>query len=52
MKGELLIWDVRDSQILGTIDIDRDIQGGRASHELVSAQNNTNKKHFTTLCYS
>lgn len=25
LKGELLIWDIREGQILGTIDVDRDI---------------------------
>ena len=40
MKGEVILWDTRDANIVGTIDVDRDIQGGRSSEEMVSAQRN------------
>ncbi|KAM3138460.1 hypothetical protein pb186bvf_009374 [Paramecium bursaria] len=52
MKGEIVIWDIKDSQIIFTMDVSKDIQGGRITGEMVSAQKNQNTKFFNCLEYS
>lgn len=40
MSGEVVIWDVKDVQILFTFDVNRDIQGGRSSKDSFGATKN------------
>ncbi|TMW63776.1 hypothetical protein Poli38472_002717 [Pythium oligandrum] len=52
LNGHLNIWEVKDGELLSTIDGMRDIAGGRKSTDKITAQNNTISKHFTSVCYS
>lgn len=52
MSGEVVIWDVKDVQILFTFDVNRDIQGGRSSKDSFGATKNQNLKYLNSLEYS
>lgn len=50
IRGEIYIWEVEDSQLVGIIDAE--IQGGRSYFSKISAENDTNTKYLKTLTYS
>jgi hypothetical protein len=37
MGGELIVWDIKDTLILFSFDVHRDVQGGRISKETLAA---------------
>jgi len=52
LNGNLNLWNIKDGELVGTIDGQRDISGGRKSTDRISAHKNTMSKHFTSVCYS
>lgn len=52
MKGEIYLWDPEEGQIRGVIDCRRDLVGGRAETDKISAKNAAMNKFFKTICYS
>jgi periodic tryptophan protein 2 len=52
LNGNLNVWNVKDGELLGTIDGQRDVAGGRRKDDLITAKNNSISKHFTSVCYS
>ncbi|KAJ0397462.1 hypothetical protein ATCC90586_000251 [Pythium insidiosum] len=52
LNGTLNLWDIKEGELVATIDGARDIAGGRKSTDKISAKNNAISKHFTSVCYS
>lgn len=52
LDGQIVLWSVSDAKQLGTIEGRKDISGGRHQSDRMTAENNTNSQHFTTLCYN
>ncbi|RHY31289.1 hypothetical protein DYB32_003624 [Aphanomyces invadans] len=52
LNGHLNLWTVADGELVGEIDGQKDVAGGRHSSDAMSAANNTRSKHFTSVCYS
>jgi periodic tryptophan protein 2 len=51
-NGLLYVWDVENGSQLCTIEGKNDISGGRLTTDVVTADNSSRSKHFTTLSYS
>ncbi|DAZ99051.1 TPA: hypothetical protein N0F65_010937, partial [Lagenidium giganteum] len=52
LNGNLNVWEVKDGELVATIDGARDIAGGRKNADKISAKSNSMSKHFTSVCYS
>lgn len=52
LKGQVVFWDVNLGKQVGSIEGIKDISGGRQSHEIITAENSTKSKHFTSVCYT
>lgn len=50
IRGEIYIWAIEDSQLVGIIDAE--VKGGRSYFSKISADNDTNTKYLKTLAYS
>ena len=52
LAGLLCFWNLASGNQEGTIEGKRDIAGGRKAKDLISAQNSSASKHFTSVVYS
>lgn len=52
LDGNIMFWDVREGQVEGYIEGRRDIAGGRKATDLITKDNMSGTKHFSSLCYS
>lgn len=52
IDGNIALWDVQRGVQLSSLDIRRDLQGGRHSDDARSASNTLNRQHATSLCYT
>merc|ERR1719272_731899 len=52
LAGMLNFWNLASGNLTSTIEGRRDIAGGRKSSDLISAENSTSNKHFSSVCYS
>lgn len=50
IKGEIYIWELETSNLIGIIEAE--VKGGRSYFSKVSADNDTNTKHLKTIAYS
>merc|ERR1712166_839210 len=48
----LCFWNLASGNLESQIEGRRDIAGGRKSADLISAENSTANKHFSSVCYS
>jgi periodic tryptophan protein 2 len=51
-NGLIYVWDVENGTQLCTIEGRHDISGGRLTTDVVTADNSSRSKHFTTVAYS
>lgn len=52
VNGLLSFWDVESARLKFEIDGRRDIAGGRKMNDLMTADNNSASRYFTSVCYS
>jgi len=52
LSGLLQFWDVENMSLVGEIDGQKDIAGGRKVNDRMTADKNASSRYFTSVCYS
>lgn len=52
LSGLLQFWEVENMTLMGEIDGQKDIAGGRKMNDRMTADNNDSSRYFTSICYS
>jgi periodic tryptophan protein 2 len=52
LDGIIMLWDLREATVRGFIEGRRDIAGGRKPGDLITKDQNSGTKHFSSISYS